>query len=367
MARRQIGFDPRGVGGRGSSDSDTGAWLTEYVNIEVNFWLVITTSPPSPASAGFLLVTCNAGNGGVESARSRPAKRKTKMDSLKYLAALVAVCCAAPVYAQNRAVEELNYRVGGSYSSTRNDDDPWRSGPGASTGSVGASVTMPLAKYLGATVSGSYGLTRTPFGPVPDDPYVIDQWGGDSGVFKTNSSDIGVALFLRDFDIGKLGAGYARGRNEWASYAHWHWCFSADVCYDEPATYTYGPIDIDTTRVFADYYFRDLTASAEYIDSRYSSVWGMSNSSLYTVGATYYPLSNLSVRLALHRQPAEDEYSLALDSQSLTLEYQPEILGESTSFTLQLGNQEYSRSAMVGVTFFFDKRVDLITRDRRYR
>ncbi len=63
-----------------------------------------------------------------------------------------------------------------------------------------------------------------------------------------------------------------------------------------------------------------------------------------------------------------DGYQFApQESQSVRLEYQPEFLGNSTSLTLQFGNQEYSRSAVLGVTYFFDKRVDLLTRDRRYR
>ena len=73
-----------------------------------------------------------------------------------------------------------------------------------------------------------------------------------------------------------------------------------------------------------------------------------------------YPTANLSLGISAHGMDAEDTYSF-------TIEYQPTFFGNAASLLLNYGTQPDYHSINVGVSYFFDRRIDLKTRDRRYR
>ncbi len=58
------------------------------------------------------------------------------------------------------------------------------------------------------------------------------------------------------------------------------------------------------------------------------------------------------------------------DTYRFVAEYQPELLDNSVSFLLGYTTQNQTTSVRIvniGVLYYFDKRVDLIVRDRQYR
>ena len=258
------------------------------------------------------------------------------------------ILIAHTAMAESRSVEELNYQVSGTYGEARYDDTTY--GSGSSSFGVNAKVTLPIATYFGTTISGGYAEYRVPF-----DFSSISGSNDDKGTFKPHGSNIGIDFFLRDFDIGKVGIGYVRGRSQSAGYS----TYSKEIFYEY--------VNSDAVTVYGDYYFQSVTAFGRYTNSKtYYHDWDTYSYDTYSLGAKYYPLSNLAVDISIQRTPATNG-GQAQDSQYLSMEYQPEFLGSSTSIFLGLGHQESSKSAMIGLTYFFDKRVDLITRDRRYR
>jgi hypothetical protein len=252
--------------------------------------------------------------------------------SAKQYAILATILVSHAAFADSRAVEETNYQASLSLGMTDYKNSSGR----VSYENISGAVTMPLAKYLGATVSGGYTQNHVRLGSLSCD---------------VDSSGVNAGVFARDFDIGKIGIGYARARNHWCSYS----TFSGNED---------GGIDTETTSANASYYFQDITVGAAYSDSRViQGRWGQ-DSSATSVSAKYYPMSSLSAGLSVSRSRTDGTHQ---DTPYLAFEYQPEIFGNSTSLTLGLSHNEYSNSATLGITYFFDKRVDLITRDRRYR
>ena len=257
---------------------------------------------------------------------------------MKRYTILAGVLIANVAFADSRAVEESNYQA----SLSLGMDDPVNSSGKFTHGDLAGAVTLPLAEYLGASISGGYSQGHS---------------DNESLSCNLDSSGIGVGLFVRDFDIGRIGVNYSRSRNSWCTYSTF-------------GGHDHGTTDADTASASASYYFRDITVGASYAYSRSSSSgveWldeGSRDNSILSVGVRYYPINNLAASLSVSRNHNDIENR---DSSTLSFEYQPDFFGNSTSLTLSLSNSEYSNSATLGVNYFFGKQVDLITRDRRYR
>ncbi len=250
--------------------------------------------------------------------------------SAKHFVALALIVVSPAVVADSRAVEELNYQASLALGMTDNTKSSGR----LTDGAIGGVVTVPLAKYLGASVSGVYSQAH-----ISDETLSCN----------LDSSGIGASFFARNYDIGIVGISYSRGRGSWCSSS----MFSGP---------NHGSIDTEGASIYAGYFFRYFTVDAGFSSSRSEeSGWDAHS---YSVGAKYYHVRNLSVGLSASMTRTDGSVE---HTPHLAFEYQPEIFGNSTSLTLGLSRTEYSNAVSLGITYFFDKRVDLVTRDRRYR
>lgn len=245
--------------------------------------------------------------------------------------ALIALFLPSLAVSDPRAVAGLHYQASVLFT----DTDYRHSDSKAHRSSGSAAVTMPLSEYIGATLSGGYSTTH-----IKTEPKSCN----------LDSSAIGVGVFARDYEIGKLGLSHDKGRGEWCGY---------DFI---TSTTLHGTIDTAQTTAVAAYYFPRVTVGAtrSWVRTSGGLIQRDEDYTADSFAAQYYPLSNLSVGLGTQR-------SRSLDTHSISLEYQPDIFAKAASVSFSFAKQEYANTVILGVTYFFDNRYDLITRDRRYR
>ena len=231
---------------------------------------------------------------------------------------LSTIAVAAP------AVEAIHYQV--SAAGSRTNDTGSFSGTDTTRYTIDGSVTFPVGQYVGAAVSGAFVRSRNEF--------------------LSESCDIdyqryGATLFARG-SIGRVGLSYDRLNGG-----------SCDLAFIPDNSEYAG---------FAEYYWEFVTARIERartkIDDRaLSSVPDLDVAVARIIG---YPTANLSLGLAALGLDVEDTYAFSV-------QYQPTFFGNAASLLLgYVTNPDY-HSISVGISYFFDRRIDLKTRDRRYR
>ena len=244
---------------------------------------------------------------------------------MRVIFSVAALCCVSIVHA-DPAVESVHYQISlnTSWSNSSSNGD-WRSTFANGT------VTLPVGNYLGASLFGSVGTSEV------DDAVL--------GSCDVDGHSLGGGLFVRDVNVGRIGASISRSDSEA--------CFTSAGLSGTTDTTT------DAYGVDAEYYLRTVTVglSRSWVD--YDG-W---DADLARLRAAWYPMKNLSLAFAVGALDAED-------SRSATLEYQPGFLGNAVG--IGLGYSYYKEEPSdgtwtVGLTYYFDKRIDLLTRDRRYR
>lgn len=229
--------------------------------------------------------------------------------------------CSSAVGAST-AAEDIHYQVDASVG--RSD---FTVGD-ATTYGLNGRLTVPLGQYLVASVFGGYSKS---------------DFEASSASCGLNNGALGGGLFARTPTIGRIGTSYTRGRAEscaWGAFG--------------TSTVT---TDRDTYSVYAEYYLEPLTLRLTRERTEHEE-WSAFDS--ITAEATWYPTLNASLGVSAEGLDAEDIYALRL-------EYQPALLGDSTSFSLRYVTGHDTDTIALGVSYFFDKRVALKTRDRQLR
>ena len=222
------------------------------------------------------------------------------------------------------AVEAIHYQIGAT--ADRDNDTGRYAGADTTRYTIDGSVTFPVGQYVGAAVSG--GLAQTQF-----------KFLGDS--CDTDSQRYGASVFVRAA-IGRVGLTYDRLNGGSCGLA-------------------FIP-DSNEYAGFAEYYWEFITARLERsrtkIDDR-----ALSNVPDFDVAVARiiaYPTANLSLGVAAFGLDAEDTYAFSI-------QYQPTFFGNVASLLLGYATNPDYHSISVGISYFFDRRIDLKTRDRRYR
>lgn len=236
-------------------------------------------------------------------------------------------CCKSALSDSSRAVESMHYQAGISFS--RANLDP--NGNIKTWGANGA-LTLPLAQYFGASLSGMYNQARVEIDPISCRP---------------EASGLTAGLFIRDYEKGKFGVSYGESH--------------ADSCtFSSTSGNSTRSTQSDHTTVAASYYLPSWTVNASRSRTVQKGDLVDQTSYVSSFGATFYPTSNLSVSLAADRRDPDDSYRLQF-------EFQPSLLGNSASLTAGYLWDPDSRTISIGATYYFDKRPELIVRDRHYR
>lgn len=256
----------------------------------------------------------------------------------RYFLAVPLLLCGVHARADTpAAVAATNYQAG------LTTGDTYISGDRASNMyDFNGSANFPLATYLGATLSGDYGHTNLTTNPFPDTT-PSSTWPSCT----VHSKNLDAGLFVRNPSLGRIGVGYGAGRQE----SHCN------------ATFVDTGSDTLNTRhstASAEYYFSRVTVAVARSKLHIESGNGLDLSML---GASWYPVNSTRITLAADGLDFKDTYHL-------DMEYQPEFLDNSMSFSFGYTTQRQtltSHSISVGFRYFFDTNANLLTRDRHYR
>ncbi len=255
----------------------------------------------------------------------------------RHISAILLLLGGTNALADSQAVQETNGQA--SFVS----GDTYASGGRTSNiYGINGGITFPVLTYLGASLSGTYGHTNLASNPFPNTTP-----GSAWPSCTVSSGDLDAGLFVRNSAIGKVGISYGVGRQQ----SHCSATFLAT-----------GTDKLDTKNYAgnAEYYFSNVTIAVVRTQTQIDSATNLDSDTLTT---SWYPTNNLRVGLSANGLDLKNTYSFGL-------EYQPEFLDNSLSLLLGYTTQRQTietHSITVGFGYFFDKRVDLMTRDRQYR
>lgn len=217
----------------------------------------------------------------------------------------------------NRAVLETNYEIEAGYQNKSVGDEY----------TVDGRLTMPLLRFGGVSLLGGY-----------------ERLEGDSGVLDSDTYSVGGELFMRDYDIGRLGAQV----------------LYLNQSFDHPNNVV-SFNDNSTAKVYSatgEYYYRKFTLSGSrtYIDFDH-----VDNVESWGLGGLFYVTDN--IRLGIAGDYANDKTIYAFRAA-----LQPALFGNSAEVSVgyaDVGNGDHTYS--VSLAYYFDKRPALIDRDRKLR
>ena len=258
----------------------------------------------------------------------------------RHLVALLLLVYSAQAPADSRAVERTNYEVGIAAGDTT------RTGTRVSNSyGVNARGAIALGDYLGAALAVAGARTNLGNAFRSETPTLTTP--GTPPECEIDTSNLELDLFARAAPTGRIGIQYGAGQ-------------ARSKCNATFLATGTKALDMQTVAANAEYYFARVTIGAT---RTHTQLDGSADLDSATLAAAWYPTDNL--RLAL----AADGLDLA-ETYRFELEYQAPLFGNALSLLLDYGMQdltEKTHSITVGIRYFFDTRVELITRDRHYR
>jgi hypothetical protein len=246
----------------------------------------------------------------------------------------MAVMVSSSAAASERAVESIHYQASAEGRLTEDDaalnDDKNR------ILGINGEVTLPLGHYFGATFGAAYSdSSRTSY---PEADIKGDTLFGYAGVFA------------RDPSLGRVGLTYDRSRFDYTVTGKYPY-YAGQQYSDE--------FDVWAVTLMGEMYSEQVTFG--FTQTRAETTNSDDIDNITTVYARWYLTENIVTDVRASIESGEDEVYV------LDLEYQPEFLQSSTSFTLGYLHGADLKGVRLAVTYFFDKRFDLKTRDRHYR
>ncbi len=246
---------------------------------------------------------------------------------------------SAPL-ADSQAVRKINFQL--SYVS---GDINTSGGSDGRTNGVQGSAIFPLMGYLGASVSGDYAhstlATNFPNANSGLSP------SGTAPHCVVNNGDLGIAVFARDPGIGRVGVSYGTGEAK-AECASTFLASGTDKLKSKDYTAS------------AEYYFPRVTVALSRSQTQFSPTGRIDGDALT---GSWYPTNILRAGFSAEGLDLKNTYIV-------DLEYQPEFLDNSAGLSISYSTQHQtvtSHIVMVGITYYFGNRVDLLTRDRAFR
>ncbi len=259
----------------------------------------------------------------------------------KLLSSVALLCVAGSAIAAERAVEAVHYQAGldgqyldYDYGDLANSDSQ------SSLGALNGAITLPLGPLLGAKLGAQYSHL------VGDTSYGSTKYDIEGDGFTGSA-----LLFYRQPSVGRISFGYERTRSE--------------------VTVSYGSGYQQTSRG-TDYsylgliegYLGPVTLAVTDTRSFYDGDTGHEDVSF--VSAQWYVVPQVRLGMQVGFQEAKNGYIAEA-------EFQPSFLGNRAGIYVAYlrVDDDYddvtANGIRLGINFYFDKRFDLITRDRHYR
>lgn len=230
----------------------------------------------------------------------------------KLVLAVLVISTPAVASGENNAIEKTNYEVG---ISGTNEEHVNRY-------EISGEARTSIAPYTGASLN----VGRSSF-------------QGKDNYVDSDTTSVGAGVFLRKQELGTIGARYSHSLSE------------PDVPYPIASKYR-----IDGYGLYGDYYLEDFDISASRLIAKPEQ--GNSLHS-WTITGGYYVSNNLVAKLSAGGMDSKDNYSFGVA-------YQPELLKNAASLTIGYYDTPNDNSLSLSISYFFDTRVNLKERNRRY-
>lgn len=240
-----------------------------------------------------------------------------------------------------KAVQKTSFSLGLLAS-----DSDTKDSTSAGTFGLNGILTLPIGKYFGAALGGTYSRTTARTSDVLLDVVSPDATRPSC---RFNNKDLSATVFARWPSWGRVSVGYGNGN------------LSAD-CGEQSMFVSTGDDEMgtDNYRVGAEAYLGNFTFGANHTQTELEDGPKL-ESNLFS--ASWYPINSLRVTLSGGDQFDQDTYGIEL-------EHQPEFMGDSLGVVV--GYSVVDREQEVGtvsfsVVYHFGTKVELKTRDREYR
>ncbi len=210
-----------------------------------------------------------------------------------------------------------NYETGLAYTNTDQSHDY----------EINGSALLPITDYIGTALDADLRHDL-----------------GKGNVVDTTRYGVGSSVFLRNFEIGRLGAAYL------FSYSK----------FDLPSSVNASDTSIvHNFRAFGEYYLSNFTISASRTYSHFESGTDRNN---WIISGQWYPYKNTKLSIRTSGMDAKDHYGASI-------EHQPGFFNNAAGLFLSYSydNKVNKDAFALGFTYYFNTRVHLIDRDRKYR
>jgi hypothetical protein len=216
--------------------------------------------------------------------------------------------------AENKAIIADNYKIGLGYSTTHNSKAYFVSG----------AYSAPLSTYTGFSLNGN-----------------LDKTLGENNVVDSTGSFISGSLLLRDYERGAISLNVGKGYSR----------FNLPSAVNGP-----HKADFNQYGVSSSYYLGNVTAglARSAVTSNDAE-----DSNTAVLSLAWYPERNIRLQLTGSGMDEKDTYNFSI-------RYQPPQFANSTSLSLVYHNASDDNGIQADISYYFDTRVSLIDRDRKY-
>lgn len=223
--------------------------------------------------------------------------------------------CLVPVLANASdvgGVRDSNFEAGIGYRDSDSDKDFNANG----------SYRFALGDYLAADVSAE-----------------LEHSDGEGSRVDAERATAGIDLFVRRFDIGKLGVGYSRAHSR----------FDAPIENDS--------VDRNSYSAFAQYYVNEFNLG---VSRRAYRSGETEDFDLWSVSIAGYLSENTRIGVSGSGMDAADLYGVSV-------EHQPSWLGNNASLGFSYSRSPDNDAVSFQITYYFGNTVSLKVRDREFR
>lgn len=229
---------------------------------------------------------------------------------MKKLAVILGVFFVSNVaMAGNQVIEETNYRLSGSVSDSDSGNQM----------SVTGNVRLPLAEYIGASITGGYS-----------------DFNGKNSYIDSSTESASLGLFVRKYNLGVINVSYGSSQSK----------------VDAPNSSKYSTKSMSLNGI---YYYNNFD-----IGLGRSKVDPDSGNSLNAsmVGISYYVSDNLRIAASAIR--------IDQDDMIFSVSYQPEMFGNNIGVEASFIDYDTNDTVTISVAYYFGTRVSVKDRIRRY-
>jgi len=221
-----------------------------------------------------------------------------------------ALCLSGAAVAENPGIEKTNYSISGSVS----DADR------GSSVSLAGQARVPIANYTGASITGRYS-----------------DFNGKNNYIDSSTNSVTLGVFVRDYDLGIINASYGYSRTE------------------SDSSISNSKNSIDSISLSGTYYYKEFDLGLGRSKAKPDTGGSLNMSS---ASVSYYINQNFELGATVLKMDA--------DATNYFITYQPGAFGNAASLSVSYLDSTIHDTLTVSLSYYFDTKVSLKDRNRRY-